>query len=308
MPKVEAIIAKVNQESQVQITMLNDRNPTDGAPTIEPTRRPQSRIAPIAELNPASLANPLLMSLFKHYGHVAFRDGQADVINNILDKQRDVALFWHTGYGKSITFVLPALHANKRALVVSPHVALSIDQCMKVSHAVPLSRSKLHELECTQQCHDHAQQHLVPAHYCDATSSHYLVCEVNEMAPGAAVCLSANSCKPSVRLKLAMNATIIYASPEMLVGPGQFAQHLTTLHAAKPFCVWAVDEADGICTNSNHRPAWKKVRTIRDHLPHVPCLALTGSALPTSRQSIVELLHLQDPYISIRASWTTQDL
>ena len=42
---------------------------------------------------------------------------------------RDVAVYWHTGKGKSLVYTLPAVHAaGKVALVVSPLVSLMKDQ------------------------------------------------------------------------------------------------------------------------------------------------------------------------------------
>merc|ERR1740139_1174185 len=75
----------------------------------------------------------LAASLLRFFGYDEFREGQEDVVNAVL-AQRDVAVFWATGRGKSLCYQLPALHMGKTAVVVSPLVSLMQDQVTKANY------------------------------------------------------------------------------------------------------------------------------------------------------------------------------
>ena len=61
------------------------------------------------------------------FGHDAFRRGQAEVIDRLLDGRSALAVF-PTGGGKSLCYQLPALMLDGLTLVVSPLIALMKDQ------------------------------------------------------------------------------------------------------------------------------------------------------------------------------------
>jgi len=65
--------------------------------------------------------------LRQHWGHVAFRPLQEDIIRSVLDGKDTLALL-PTGGGKSICFQVPALCREGLCLVVTPLVALMNDQ------------------------------------------------------------------------------------------------------------------------------------------------------------------------------------
>ncbi|WP_299792272.1 ATP-dependent DNA helicase RecQ [uncultured Shewanella sp.] len=71
-------------------------------------------------LSPVSL-------LQNHFGFSDFRDGQFDVINNVLNGHSAAAIF-PTGSGKSLCYQLPAIALPHLTLVVSPLLALIQDQ------------------------------------------------------------------------------------------------------------------------------------------------------------------------------------
>jgi ATP-dependent DNA helicase RecQ len=66
-------------------------------------------------------------ALKRHFGHVAFRCGQEDLVTTVLEG-RDLLAVMPTGSGKSLGFQLPAVILPGTTLVVSPLIALMKDQ------------------------------------------------------------------------------------------------------------------------------------------------------------------------------------
>lgn len=66
-------------------------------------------------------------ALRRYFGHSAFRDGQRQVVQAVLDGKNTVAIM-PTGQGKSVCYQLPALILEGTTLVVSPLIALMKDQ------------------------------------------------------------------------------------------------------------------------------------------------------------------------------------
>lgn len=63
----------------------------------------------------------------KVFGHENFKPNQYLIINRII-KGYDVCAVLPTGYGKSLTFQLPALYLGKTAIIVCPLISLMEDQ------------------------------------------------------------------------------------------------------------------------------------------------------------------------------------
>ena len=73
------------------------------------------------------LAADVLTPLRTHFGHRAFRPGQAEIVAAVLGA-RDVLAVMPTGSGKSLGYQLPAVMLRGTTLVVSPLISLMKDQ------------------------------------------------------------------------------------------------------------------------------------------------------------------------------------
>lgn len=71
-------------------------------------------------------------TLQDYFGYPKFRPGQWTVLEAVL-QGRDVAVFWATGSGKSLSYQIPPLYLGKVALVVSPLISLMQDQVHKLN-------------------------------------------------------------------------------------------------------------------------------------------------------------------------------
>lgn len=74
-----------------------------------------------------ALMNKPLELLEKYFGYRSFREGQYEVISNIL-RGRDAFCIMPTGGGKSVCYQIPALILNGITLVISPLISLMKDQ------------------------------------------------------------------------------------------------------------------------------------------------------------------------------------
>jgi DEAD/DEAH box helicase len=81
----------------------------------------------------SSTSNSLQKTLQDTFGYPDFRPGQLSVLQHLIFEQKDVAVYWATGQGKSLCYQIPALHLNQIVIVVSPLISLMQDQCHKLN-------------------------------------------------------------------------------------------------------------------------------------------------------------------------------
>jgi superfamily II DNA helicase RecQ len=90
---------------------------------------------------------------------------------------------------------------------------------------------------------------------------------------------------------------LLYTTPESLQTE-RLLDILTTAHASNRLCMLAVDEAHAVSEwGHDFRPSYLTLRDIRTKLPGLPCLAVTATATPRVRTSIVNYLSLKEPTI-----------
>ncbi|KAJ9687911.1 hypothetical protein PVL29_013908 [Vitis rotundifolia] len=95
--------------------------------------------------------------------------------------------------------------------------------------------------------------------------------------------------KPSLRL--------LYVTPELIATPG-FMSRLTKIHARGLLNLIAIDEAHCISSwGHDFRPSYRKLSSLRNHLPDVSILALTATAVPKVQQDVIESLCLRNPLV-----------
>ena len=73
--------------------------------------------------------------LRQYYGYSDFRGDQEQVILEAL-YGRDVSIFWSTGSGKSLCYLLPSLVTGKVTIVISPLISLMQDQTRTFNNTV----------------------------------------------------------------------------------------------------------------------------------------------------------------------------
>ena len=66
--------------------------------------------------------------LNEYFNHKELKPQQFDIIDTIINKQKDVCAILATGFGKSLCYQLPYLITNKTVIVISPLIALMADQ------------------------------------------------------------------------------------------------------------------------------------------------------------------------------------
>ncbi|RQW80199.1 MAG: DNA helicase RecQ [Methanothrix sp.] len=96
---------------------------------------------------------------------------------------------------------------------------------------------------------------------------------------------------------------ILYVAPERLTVP-EFLSFLKRLTIS----LIAIDEAHCISEwGHEFRPAYRRLKALKDHFPKTPFIALTATAVPEVQKDIISILKLRDPAV-FKASFNRRNL
>ncbi len=96
---------------------------------------------------------------------------------------------------------------------------------------------------------------------------------------------------------------ILYVAPERLIVP-EFLSFLKRLKIS----LIAIDEAHCISEwGHEFRPAYRRLKVLKDHFPKASFIALTATAVPEVQREIISLLKLSDPAV-FKASFNRRNL
>lgn len=206
----------------------------------------------------AAAGDALSRTLHQYFGYTSFRPGQRGVIEAVLSG-RDTCVFWATGAGKSLCFILPALLDRRRVVVVvSPLISLMVDQAAKINATIGGSAS----------------------------------------TPLATYLGSAQADAGEEAAALSGERPVVFLSPEKVMD-GSTVPRLDALRRSGRLALIAIDEAHCILQwGEAFRKDYGCLTGLRGSLPGVPLMALTATAAPDHRADICSLLHLHDPYVA----------
>ena len=204
--------------------------------------------------------------LHNHFGHSTFRPLQLEAIQGTLSGQ-DVLVILPTGGGKSLTFQLTPLLTNKITIVITPLLALAKDQ---IDNA-----NDLYDIEAVG--------------YSSQTSPSQKASILAELAS------SDPSSPPSIRL--------LYTTPESLQNPKDpaFIEALTQAHSQGRLASLAIDEAHCVSQwGHDFRPSYATIGShVRPLFPGLPVIAVTATAAPHVRTSIIDRLCMNQQSLQV---------
>ncbi|MEW5300077.1 MAG: hypothetical protein WDW36_003034 [Sanguina aurantia] len=210
----------------------------------------------LLEQNAKILAHKKLDECF---GLTSFRGHQEAAIVAIATG-KDALVVMHTGGGKSMCYIIPALMATGLALVVSPLIALMQDQVANL-HSKGIAAAFLSSAQ-TKEAQEFVWADLMPG------------------KPGA----------PSTPV-----LKLLYVTPELLA-TDRFMALLASLAKRRLISLLAVDEAHCISSwGHDFRPSYRKLGMLRGKLPGVPVLACTATAVAQVREDIEKQLRMKRP-------------
>ncbi|XP_009337199.2 ATP-dependent DNA helicase Q-like 3 isoform X1 [Pyrus x bretschneideri] len=180
---------------------------------------------------------------------------------------RDCFCLMPTGGGKSMCYQIPAL-AKKTGIV------------LVVCPLIALMENQVMALK----------EKGISAEYLSSTQTTQTKNKIHE---------DLDSGKPSLRL--------LYVTPELIATSG-FMMKLTKIHTRGLLNLIAIDEAHCISSwGHDFRPSYRKLSSLRSHLPGVPILALTATAVPKVQMDVIESLCLHNP-LTLRSSFNRPNI
>ncbi|MBU0974269.1 ATP-dependent DNA helicase [Patescibacteria group bacterium] len=204
--------------------------------------------------------------LNKFFGYSNFREGQLEIVNNILAKKDTLAIL-PTGGGKSICFQIPALifgqnkNDSRTSIVISPLISLMKDQV------------------------DALNRKGIPACYINSSLSKEKLQEIFKM-------IEQNASQNENTVK------IIYVSPERLKSE-KFINVIKKIQIG----MLVVDEAHCISQwGNNFRPHYKQISDFYQHInKDIVKVAFTATANKKIQEEICNTLKLKNPFIYLKS-------
>jgi len=208
-----------------------------------------------------------------NFGFSSFRPGQLEAIQSVLLDKRHTFVVLPTSTGKTLIFQFITLvnrqqHPTGITLVISPLIALMVDQVAKWNREFLVNSHGQMEPRTPTSTNRHPRPHLPSA--------------------PVAVLLGSAQEDPQVEAKMLGGLyPVVYLAPEKLPYlPKALAAHVQCLVIDECHCV----SEHGL----SFRPAY---RTIRPFFPAVTTLALTATAPPEIQADILHNLGLESPTI-----------
>ena len=264
--------AKKNQKASPSPGISNPYTSKRPANQTTTEHQPDRKVAAITksgaidaylQAKPVSIdfTNAVTKTLTKYFGHSKFRRGQLEILDAIINGKQDAAVFWSTGSGKSMCYMIPPLYLKKVAIVISPLISLMQDQVAKLNG---------------------------------------LGNEESVTGNDIAAFLGSGQKDRGVEER-ALNGEykIVYCTPEKL--SGNFLDRLGNLHLQNSICLIAIDESHCVSEwGHDFRKDYRLIGDrIRNHhvLKQIPIVALTATAVPRVQSDIIKSLHLRSPKI-----------
>lgn len=219
----------------------------------------------------------------------SLRNLQPEAVKNCLQRKNQMIIM-ATGGGKSLTYQLPAATLPGLAVVISPLIALMIDQVdylnkigilsVSLSGKNPPGQNKeiMNQLLLYSKNFSKQQQ--------ENTSSTSLTYNNNNVIP-----------------------KLIYCTPELIDASGMFRKVLTHLHNNGLLSLIALDEAHCLSTwGHEFRPAYRALSNIPKYFPNTPIITCTATATPKVIQDIKETLFRQDEVPCLTSSFNRENI
>mmetsp|Transcript_20249 Transcript_20249/g.44215 ORF Transcript_20249/g.44215 Transcript_20249/m.44215 type:complete len:1139 (+) Transcript_20249:36-3452(+) len=209
------------------------------------------------------------------FGIATLRNLQPLAVDGTLRGQSQIIVM-QTGGGKSLCYQLPAAVLPGVTIVVSPLIALMVDQVQALNaRGIPAA---LYSSASGQRENTEVLQRLVGR-------------SKKASGSGGDGRKKSTYTKEQTQLK---PLKCLYCTPE-LVETDRFRAVLSDLHKRKELALFAVDEAHCLSTwGHDFRPAYRKLSWIRQAFPDVPLTACTATATPKVISDIRTCLDLPE--------------
>jgi RecQ family ATP-dependent DNA helicase len=224
-----------------------------------------------------------MKALSNTFGIHSLRNLQPKAVECALRGQSQIIVM-ATGGGKSICYQLPAVVLPGLSIVVSPLIALMIDQ-------VDSLKSKGIEAAYISSSQTEKENQLVIERVLSITAKTQVDKQKLNFAPQVH--------KP---IKL------LYCTPELLQ-TNRFRTILTNLYQNNKLSLLAIDEAHCVSTwGSDFRPAYRNLSWIREAFPAIPCMACTATATKKVIDDIRSVLRMTNGEICHKSTFNRENI